>query len=278
MYICIGMDKKRGFQCPHCTHGTLFPAGTAATHESRYHLSCCLCEQRVSEQYLNQCYTREEYYMKLTDTFRDNENEDEDGNDSDMKMNEEVSPITVTVTATADSTVFHSMGKQQQKQSSTTNTTTATTATSNAIDPYTSNLLLMIQSETLLHETHYLLFWALDEISLKMTEKAQKELYFGQKQAAHEYYKLAQIALTQAIKLMEIQLPVVHQEKVIYYDRLAQIAIAVDDIPLAQTLYQQAYTHSCMSSGYSTPATLAIKELVDHTPVTLTDLANRYYK
>ena len=128
-----------------------------------------------------------------------------------------------------------------------------------------------------MHESHYLLFWALDEFSLKMTEKAQKEIFFNKNDVAIEFYHYAKTALTQAIKLLELQLPKIHNEKVIYYDRLAQLAIAVGEISEAKDMYRIAYDYSCLANGNTTPVTLSTRELVENTPSSLTELANRYY-
>ena len=150
--------------------------------------------------------------------------------------------------------------------------------TKSIIDNNNNNILTIIQNEPFLHKTHYLIFWALDEYSLKMTENAQKELFVGQNNNAIEFYRIAQTALTEAIQLLEFQLPKVHGEKVIYYDRLAQLAIAVNDILLAKNLYKIAYENSCLANGNTSPSTLSIRELVDNTPTSLAELSKRYYK
>lgn len=138
-----------------------------------------------------------------------------------------------------------------------------------------TDTLAQFQRESLLHSTHYLRFWALDAVTTELTERAREEQFVGKKANSTKLYKKAQETLKEQLKLLEWQLPSIHHEKVIYYDKLAQLAVAISDSVAAKNAYKKAYLHSKLASG-DIPPTRAIQNLWERTPTDLSDLYARY--
>ena len=131
-------------------------------------------------------------------------------------------------------------------------------------------------TEGLLHDAHDLFFWALDDMYLKLSGEA-RSCYFGSGSGeSQRLYTQALQALQQSIVLLEWQLPAVHHEKVVYYDRLGQLAVAVGDFVLAKESYELALKHSVQSSGAAVPATLAIQKLAANPPKNIAELLEHY--
>ncbi|OQS03749.1 hypothetical protein THRCLA_03954 [Thraustotheca clavata] len=116
----------------------------------------------------------------------------------------------------------------------------------------------------LLHQHHYLLFWALDALGLR-----------GAQALVHNVTKLAHM-WDRIITSIEYVVPGAHHEKTIYYDQLAQVRVITGDIGGAKQAYSKAYEISCIVSGANTPPTLALKELVDDVPKSRDELVERY--
>lgn len=138
-----------------------------------------------------------------------------------------------------------------------------------------TDTISQFQNETLLHETHYLRFWALDAVTTELTERAREEQFVGNKSSSVKLYKQAQSTLVELLKLLEWQLPPIHHDKVVYYDKLAQLAVALGDTTAAKDAYKKSYLHSKLASG-DTPPTRAVQDLWERTPTDLSDLYARY--
>jgi len=138
-----------------------------------------------------------------------------------------------------------------------------------------TDTISQFKKETLLHGTHYLRFWALDAITTELTERAREEQFIGKTNNSAKLYKQAQESLKELLKLLEWQLPSIHHEKVIYYDKHAQLAVAVGDTAAAQESYKKAYLHSKLASG-DIPPTRAVQDLWERTPMSLSELYARY--
>ena len=141
--------------------------------------------------------------------------------------------------------------------------------------------------ERILHENHYLLFWACDDIAMLLASKARRESSFTPTAGklggddliqSRQCYRDALTAMSEAVRLLEVMLPPVHHEKVVYYDRLGQLAIAAGELSFADTNFKKAYEMSCLASGEETPCTLEIKKLVSHPPQSLEELVAHYGK
>ncbi len=109
-----------------------------------------------------------------------------------------------------------------------------------------------------------------------MTEAAQEEKFFGHMTQSLELYHQAYQIMVHVRKLLEWQLPPVHHEKVIYSDRIAQLAVAIGNLELAKLHYREAYEYSCLASGIDTKPTLAIKKLMENPPQSLDELLACY--
>jgi hypothetical protein len=141
--------------------------------------------------------------------------------------------------------------------------------------------------EKILHQSHYLIFWARDDYAMLLASNARREGAFvgapGKVDSdsmfqSQQSYKFAVTAMEETVRLLEMMLPPVHHEKVVYYDRLGQLAVAASDYPLADANFRKAYDMSCLACGENTPGTLQIKKLVACPPRSLDELIEHYKK
>jgi hypothetical protein len=136
-------------------------------------------------------------------------------------------------------------------------------------------------ADKLCHRTHYVYFTALEELSLKLSDEARSNFFdtFGSGIGTSRGLALFGEALTTlrvCIQLLEYQLPPVHHEKVVFYDRLGQLAVAVGDQGLAHEAYGSALRQSELSCGPHVPATAAVRALAMQPPATLAELLEHY--
>ena len=141
--------------------------------------------------------------------------------------------------------------------------------------------------EKILHECHYLLFWARDDYAMLLASNARREGAFvsapvkvagGSVSQSQQSYKDAVIAMQDTVRLLEMMLPPVHHEKVVYYDRLGQLAVAASDYSLADANFRKAFDMSCLACGENTPGTQLIRKLVAAPPRSLEELIEHYKK
>jgi hypothetical protein len=144
----------------------------------------------------------------------------------------------------------------------------------------TYNDINNVISEHILHASHYLLFWAMNDLYLSLSASAQEKQSSNNKKydaaMVTDLYQQALIILLRVIELLEFQLPAVHHEKVVYYDRLGQLAVAVSNPDLAKQSFLNAYNASCLSSGKDVIASKKLLELATNTPRNITELVAHY--
>ena len=133
-----------------------------------------------------------------------------------------------------------------------------------------------VLQENILHETHYLIFLSLDDMSMAAAEEAQVE--YGQ--TKRELLTTALMTLRRAIDIMDrvnnIPIPKYHHEKIIYYDRLGQLSVAVGDVAMAKEYFSKAHLMSCSCCGDHTPLTLKLRILATDTPENTEQLVEHY--
>ncbi|POM58046.1 LOW QUALITY PROTEIN: Hypothetical protein PHPALM_37362 [Phytophthora palmivora] len=120
-----------------------------------------------------------------------------------------------------------------------------------------------------LHERHYLLFWALDNIGC---EAAATTAFQAEAQHRHA---LAQI-WERIITYMNVVVPTAHHEKTIYYDNLAQVQVVLGDLGAASQAYARAYEVSCQVSGADCSPTRKLQRLMEKPPQTAEELRQLY--
>ena len=146
----------------------------------------------------------------------------------------------------------------------------------------TEQIRNVIGVEKILHESHYLIFWASDDLAMLLASKARREGAFAGTLAgdaaikSRQSYREALTAMGETVRLLEMTLPPVHHEKVMYYDRLGQLAVAAGELEFAGANFGKAYEMSCLACGVDTPCTVQIKKLITHPPQNLAELVRHY--
>lgn len=120
-----------------------------------------------------------------------------------------------------------------------------------------------------LHDTHYLMFWALDKIAEYSSTAAASGL--GKYSSALDYAKDLQ-------RVLYMCLPKFHHEKVISCDKLGQLSIASGDITGASEYFAKACKMSALVCGVDNPSTVKLNELATNTPTNVSDLMAHYNK
>ena len=103
--------------------------------------------------------------------------------------------------------------------------------------------LAEMQSERLLHDTHYLRYWALDTRAHDLLEKAKEESFVNNQVNAYTCYNNALEVLLEMERLLLLVLPEYHHEKVIHYDKLAQTCVALGNTQKAKEYFTLSYQH-----------------------------------
>lgn len=138
--------------------------------------------------------------------------------------------------------------------------------------PTTVEALRKIETERIINKSHYIMFQAWDEIAMSETESARATGSFAT-------YEIALEAMGHVIELMESSvLPKVHHEKVIMYDKLAQLAVASNKSDVAELNYRKAYEMSKLACGSLHPSTILLKILAEKTPLSIAELMLHYSK
>ncbi|RLN50153.1 hypothetical protein BBJ29_005271 [Phytophthora kernoviae] len=123
-----------------------------------------------------------------------------------------------------------------------------------------------------LHERHYLLFWALDSIGC---EAAATTSFQAETEMAQHRRALAQV-WERIIAHMNVVVPTAHHEKTIYYDNLAQVQVVLGDLAAASQAYARAYDISCLVSGTDCSPTRKLQRLMERPPQTAEELRQLY--
>jgi SET domain len=126
-------------------------------------------------------------------------------------------------------------------------------------------------SSSTLYRSHYLFFLAYDEIGIAMADEARR--YKNPR-----LFKEALTVMYRSIELIDsgVVVPPVHHDKVVSYDRIAQLAVASGDIELAGSSYRRAWEMSRLCSGADHPATLSLQLLASNVPTTVEALQQFY--
>ncbi|TYZ59945.1 hypothetical protein PybrP1_002422 [[Pythium] brassicae (nom. inval.)] len=126
-----------------------------------------------------------------------------------------------------------------------------------------------VVSQGVVHERHYLLFWALDAIGCE----AAALIAFLDDEEHHA-------SLTQTweriIAYMNEVVPSAHHEKTIYYDNLAQVRVVLGDLAGAKQAYARAYEMACAVSGAHCVPTQKLRKLMESPPQTGAELRRIY--
>lgn len=94
--------------------------------------------------------------------------------------------------------------------------------------PQTLEAIEAVISETPIAEQHCLIFWAYNDLSLTLSAEARSSYFPTGGRAEHsadELYGRALAALEKAVRLLDMQLPPVHHERVVYFDRLGRYVV-----------------------------------------------------
>ena len=160
------------------------------------------------------------------------------------------------------------------------------------------------EREGMLHESHYLLFQSLSDISHDLTNEARRRMDFGispmdgtakggkgkgkqagkaaaapilcPEQRQQMMFEPALRAMQHCVRLLDQVLPLVHHEKVMFYDRLGQLAVCAGQTDLARGAFSSAYKMSVLASGEAVPQTQQLLALAESPPLTRDELAKRY--
>ena len=114
----------------------------------------------------------------------------------------------------------------------------------------------------MLHPSHYLLFWAMRDLLDELASVSRHRDAFD--------------LLARILPLLDAQLPPVHHERVIHYDKMAQLAVACEEVEVAKRYFNLAYAASRLACGEETPCTKQLQELATNTPRTVEELQRRY--
>jgi len=143
-----------------------------------------------------------------------------------------------------------------------------------------------------LHESHYLLFQALDVICQEMTNQARRlsslsgeaddkrstKKNKNKEKKQQVLFDPALRAMQLCVRLLDQVLPLVHQEKVVFYDRLGQLAVCAGQIELAQGVFGAAHQLSVLASGACAPQSQQLQALAERPPQTREELMMHYAK
>ncbi|KAI9913403.1 hypothetical protein PsorP6_005206 [Peronosclerospora sorghi] len=107
-----------------------------------------------------------------------------------------------------------------------------------------------------LHERHYLLFWALDSTGCEAAHTAAYENEAPHRRALATIWE-------RTIRYMN---------ETIYYDNLAQVYVVLGDLAAASEAYARAYEISCLVSGTDCLPTRKLQKLMEMPPQTAQEL------
>jgi len=149
----------------------------------------------------------------------------------------------------------------------------------------------------LLHESHYLLFQALDIVCNDMTNQARRlsavsgdgedkkaskksknKSDESREKKQHVLFDPALTAMQHCVRLLDQVLPLVHQEKVVFYDRLGQLAVCAGRTELAQGAFSSAHQLSMLAAGAAAPQSQQLLALAERPPQTREELMSHYAK
>ena len=85
--------------------------------------------------------------------------------------------------------------------------------------------------------------------------------------------------MLQILRILDscIVVPKIHHEKVIFYDRVAQLAVLHGEVDFAKEYFIKAYEASCLSCGKNSSLSLKLKFLMQNTPNNVEELQKYYF-
>lgn len=136
-----------------------------------------------------------------------------------------------------------------------------------------------LRSLKFLHETHYIMFWSLSQLCKDLLNEA--EILVHTNQPSHDIKTQYKEALTVQLELTRILdscpgVPEVHNEKMLCYDNLGQIAVGAEDIAQAHDAFERAFRMSEASCGVGSDMSIKLRNMVENTPNNITELRQRF--
>jgi len=130
---------------------------------------------------------------------------------------------------------------------------------------------MQIKATTHLDESHNLLFFALHDLAMAVCSDARS----SSKDSIKRFSEGLQI-MTEVVRIFCNHVTGAHHEKVLFFDKLAQIALASNNYDKAKLYFQEAYDQSLMAVGKDLPLTQKLYALATNTPRTITELQQSY--
>lgn len=156
---------------------------------------------------------------------------------------------------------------------------------------------LEVKQRGVIHDTHELMFWSLNALGEDAVSTAER-LYTasaGRKRDSTNHlrkkrktkdsdsdvvdaYNKAFLIQKRICDILSrsIAVPTVHHERVIYWDKLGQLAVACNRVNEAKDIYQQAYQMSVLASGRSSVMSQKLLLLINNTPKNMEELLKHY--
>lgn len=122
--------------------------------------------------------------------------------------------------------------------------------------------VLAVKAEGIFHPSHYALFWAIEGLSSQYAEIGRVDQ--------------AMVGMLEVVQMLDTYLPGCHHEKVLYLDKLGQLAVSAGDILLANESFRRAYEMSVVACGREVPLTMKLRSLYEKTPQTVSELKVHY--
>jgi SET and MYND domain-containing protein len=119
-----------------------------------------------------------------------------------------------------------------------------------------------VRAEGVMHPSHYALFWAIEGLASQYAETG--------------LITQALSGMREAVAMLNNFLPGYHHEKVLYLDKLGQLAVSAGDIAFANEAFRQAYEMSVVACGSDVPLTMKLRALYENTPQNVEALKMHY--
>jgi hypothetical protein len=148
------------------------------------------------------------------------------------------------------------------------------------------SILNDIVARKVMHCAHYLLYFSLEELAMAQVNMINNGYWRCGDPGVSEpdlqtKYATAFHSLEALSLLLEHTLPAVHHEKVIHYDKIAQLYVAScsinpSNVTLAKEYFRKAHQMSVLACGSDVPLSKDLLELATNTPTTVAQLQTHY--
>lgn len=151
--------------------------------------------------------------------------------------------------------------------------------------PESYEQVMELIAEGILHESHHRIFQILEIFANEYISDAKRQAVFVERDAISEtsyneqissIYSTAIAVMSHCCRLLDMVLPYIHPEKVIYADKLAQLHVCSGQIDAASAAYTSAYQVSLKANGQHSAISKALLSLSSNTPTTRKELLNHY--